>query len=288
MIAMTIAATARTPVKGDDPPAETDDTELTLYEELEARSIAEQFAARFEGSDDLLSIVDDLYVKDFNERLRNDVADRFIVPIASDLAERVEGDELGRCHILTLKLNYLYTLLRYAWWHSASRLNTRPGDSETEPSPDEVLPPSVIAMLMNDPAFAKMLLEDSKNHPEANAESENQPGSEDSEEKDQTIKDMERLRNHVAILGQAVSMMREHLQTLPVPQTWQSAMDSVREPGKESAGDTMRPRALILAGNSMGFPKGTRLILVNVMLFRMDLVRVDGQLKILDVYPEDD
>jgi hypothetical protein len=298
IVVITVAAVGRARAQGDDPFTKRGDTLLAPDEEWEARSIAEQFAKRFEESDDLLSIVDDLYVKDLDDRLRRDPADRFIVPIDSELAEQVKGDELRRCHIASLKFTYLYMMLLASAWHTASYLNggAKPDYDEREPRLDETLPPRVIALLKNDPAFAEMLLEESKKDGGSKDTSQTNAGSEEqaavvvddsqkrAEDKDQTIKNIERLRAYISTLEQAIAIMREHLRTLPVPQTWQSMMDSMGEPGHEPGSDPMKPHATILAGDNFGEPKGARLICLNVMMFRMDLIRVDGQLKILNVY----
>jgi hypothetical protein len=284
----TTAAHARTLASWDDPPVETNDAPLTPDEELEARAVAEQFISRFEGSNDLLSIVDDLYVRDFNDRLRDDVADRFIVPIASDLALQVKGDELRRCHIATLKFLYLYILIGSAWYSAHyPRADAEQEESEKEFNPMEALPARAIAVLKNDPAFAELILEASKSSSKSNNKVEEQAIVEGVEKKvedrDLTIKDMERLRSYVSILEQAVAIMSEHLQTLPAPHTWQGFVDSMREPGEEPTGEPARPRVITLIYDSFGCPKGTRLICINVMDFHMELVRIDGQLKILSV-----
>ena len=227
IVVITVAAAGRARAQGDDPFTRRGDTLLAPDEEWEARSIAEQFAKRFEESDDLLSIVDDLYVKDLDDRLRRDPADRFIVPIDSELAEQVKGDELRRCHIASLKFTYLYMMMLASGWHTASYLNggAKPDYDEREPRLDETLPPRVIALLKNDPAFAEMLLEESKkddnskNTPETIAGSEGQAavvvvddGSRKrTEDKDQTIKNIERLRAYISTLEQAIAVMREHL-----------------------------------------------------------------------------
>ena len=290
----TTAARARTLAPLIDPPVETEETpKLTPDEELEARAVAEQFIRRFEGTDDLLSIVDDLYVRDFNDRLRNHPEDRFLVPIDSELALHVEGDELRRCHIATLKFFYLYMLiggLSYLAQHPDAA--TRQEDDGKEFNPVEALPAPAVAVLKNDPAFAEIILETSKSNSTANGEAEEQTIADGAEKKvedrDPTIKDIERLRSHVSILEQVVTIMREHLQTLPAPHTWQGIMESVREPDQESTDDTLNPRVTILASDHFGCPKGTRLICLDVLLFHIYLVRVDGQLKILNVTVADD
>src|SRR2546423_14013713 len=165
IITMTAAAArARTFTPLSEPSLQTEETpKLTPDEELEAREIAEQFIRRFEGSDDLLSIVDDLYVRDFDDRLRHNVADRFLVPVDSELALHVEGDELRRCHIATLKFFYLYMLI-YGASYFAHKLDgsATAEESEKELDPVAVLPPRAIDVLRNDPAFASMILESSK------------------------------------------------------------------------------------------------------------------------------
>jgi hypothetical protein len=291
----TTAAGARTLASQEEIAVETKETpKLTPDEELEARSIAEQFISRFEGEDDLLSIVDDLYVRDFNERLRLNVADRFIVPVDSELALQVKGDELRRYHIAALKFFYLYILIgRATYLAQHPKGSLEPEDSEKEFDPVKVLPPRAVDVLKNDPAFAEMILESStKSAVEASGEPEQQGTAEQInrkvEDKDQTIRDMERLRALVSVMEQAVSIMREHLQTLPPPNTWQGLVDSMLAPDHEPTPDTLRPRALTLTSVDLGFPAGTRLICVDVLLFRMELVRVDGQLRILNVYVSDD
>jgi hypothetical protein len=299
IISILLASTGRARARRDDSPRQADDTQLTFDEELEARSIAEQFSKRFEESDDLLSIVDDLYVRDFGDRLRRDPIERFTVPIDSELAAQVEGDELRRYHIAWLKFTYLYVLLLSGARHqSASHLNENAEPEEDDERGlrlDEVFSPRLIALFKDDPALAEMLSEElerddaSKKTLKTNAVPEEQAvvddGSEKpAEEQDQTIKTIERLRAYVSTLEQATVLMREHLRTLPAPQTWQSMMDMMRGLGHELDSDQMNARILILAGDDFGEPKGTRLICIKVMMLRMDLVRVDGQLRILNVY----
>lgn len=290
IFSMTLTATGSAPrAYVDDSSGETDETRLTADEELEARSIAEQFIKRFEESDNLLSIVNDLYVKDFDDRLRRNPADRFIVPVASDLAERIKGDELSRYHITSLKFTHLYMLLlSAAWYQSARHLkgDANPEKEEREFEPDEILPPRLIALLKDDPAFAELFFEDSKKDdaaPEEQAVIVDDSKKRD-DDRDLTIKTIERLRDFISKLEQSVVIMREHLRTLPVPQTWQSVLDLMVAHGQETKSVQASAHATTLARADFGCPEGTRLINFKVMPFRMELIRVDGQLKILSVY----
>ncbi|MGB7925038.1 MAG: hypothetical protein WCF57_17490 [Pyrinomonadaceae bacterium] len=292
VISMTLAATGR--AHANNSPRQTqEDTRLTFDEELEARSVAEQFVKRFEESDDLLSIVADLYVSDFNDRLRRDPIERFAVPVDPELAAQVDGDELSRYHITWLKFTYLYMLLLSAAWHqSASHLNgnAKPDDDDEQvPRLDEVLSPRLIALFRDDPALAELLIEESNKDDKKSLETNvgNDP-TKPAEERDQTIRTRERLRAYVSTLEKGVALMREHLRTQPAPQTWQTMMDSMREPGQEADNDSMDLHATILTRDDFGEPKGSRLICLKAMLFHMDLIRVDGQLKILNVYVADD
>ena len=290
MMMATTVGRGRTHPTQDDPPSETKETpNLTLDEELEARQIAEQFIRRFEDSDDLLSIVDDLYVRDFNDRLSHNVADRFLVPVDSELALQVKGDELRRYHIAALKFMYLYILIVQGK-HIAHKGVGEEEDDEKDLDAAEVLPPRAIDLLKNDPAFAGMILESSRKKAEEQGEQE-AVGVETEkkvEEKDETIRDIERLRSLVHVMEQAVVILREHLQTLPIPHTWQGLVDFMREPGQEPLIDRMRPSPFTLINDDFGSPKGTRLICLDVLIFHMHLLRVDGQLKILNVYMADD
>lgn len=296
---ITVAGLGGMTAVGDDSPVETSETKLTPDEELEARSVAEQFARRIEDSDDLVSIVDDLYVKDFAQRLGHEPADRFLVPVDWELASQVKGNELSRYHIAALRFSYLYTML-YGVWHYTHlpSANVKPEDSEKELKPEGIFPPRVIALFKDDPALAELMIEESKkreeveNAAETNGESKEQAVDDGSkkrtEDNDLTIKSIERLRGFVSTLEQVVAIMREHLRSLPVPQTLQHMMDSVREPDQETDLEPRNLRAIILAGDNLGAPQGTRLICVNVLIFHMDMIRVDGQLKILNVYVDDD
>jgi hypothetical protein len=44
----------------------------------------------------------------------------------------------------------------------------------------------------------------------------------------------------------------------------------------------------ILSTDFYGYPKGTRLICVDMLIFHMDLVRVERKLKVLTLYLNDD
>ena len=301
IIVITVAGVGGIPAVGDDSPVETSETKLTPDEELEARSVAEQFARRIEDSDDLVSIVDDLYVKDFAERLGRDPADRFLVPVDWELASQVKGNELSRYHIAALRFNYLFEMLGGVWLYThLPNKNLKPEDIEKELTPEAIFPPRVIALFKDDPAFAELLFEESKQNEDVENPSETNDGSAEqavndnskkkAEDNDLTIKSIERLRSLVATLEQAVTIMREHLRSLPVPQTLQHMMDSVRRPDEETDLD-LEPknlRATTLAGKHLGAPKGTRLICVHVLIYHLDMIRVDGQLKILNVYVDDD
>ncbi len=300
IIVITVAGVGGMPALRDGSSVETGETKLTPDEELEARSVAEQFARRIENSDDLVSIVDDLYVKDFAERLGREPADRFLVPVDSELASQVKGNELSRYHIAALRFHYLYMML-YGVWHYTQLPNTnvKKEDSEKEPAAEEIFPPRVIALFKEDPALAELIMEESKknenseNTAETNGGAEKQAVEDDSKKKeaednDLTIRSIERLRGIVATLEQVVVAMREHLRTLPVPQTLQHMMDSVREPDQEIDLAPRNLHATTLAGDHLGAPAGTRLICANVLIFHIDMIRIDGQLKILDVYSDDD
>jgi hypothetical protein len=289
MVALMVAAVGRTRARLDDSPAQTNDTQLAPDEEWEARSLAQQFARRFEESDDPLAIVDDFYVKDFDERLRHDPAERFIIPVASDFAEQVKGGELRRYHIAWQKFIYLYLMLSASALRDVINLKggAKPDEDEKGAGPDDILPPRVIALFKSDPALAEALLEETKkddgseNGSEMNAAPPDNGSEKMDDDRDLTIKSMERLRSLISTLEQAIVIMRERLRTLPVPQTWQNMMDSLRQLGADFASDPTNPRAYVLTHADFGSPKGTRLICLKVSPYHMDLIRVDGQLKIL-------
>jgi hypothetical protein len=288
IMVLAIAATGRAALVQDE------DTQITPDEEWEARQIANEFTRRFDETHDLASIMDDLYVKDFKERLRHNPQGYFFISLRPEVALQATDEDLRRYY--TTSLNFIYT---GAFIGAAIKtIQKESNDEESEDKESElvreiIFSPQVTALLKSDPLLARALAEEEEGKEGSPAEPEKKadPKSETEggkssgkvEDDEMSIKTVEHLRSYLSTIEQVIALIREHLKSLPVPQTWQGLLDAARNSGQE-ADDAMGPRAYTTSNDYFGCPAGTRLICLDAMMFHMDLIRVDGQLKILNLY----
>lgn len=269
---------------------------ITPEEEREALQIAGQFVKGFEEKNNLLALIDELYVKDFDARLRPDFSSySFIASVKPEVLERASDEDLRRLDAVTLGFSYAGGFL-----YGVNQYNRKLKGEESrddEPVINELMPPDVIELFKTDPILAEIIAEGEEEERRRNSEQSDeteQGAGRDSEERiraiSNEIKSLESLRHYVSTLEKACALIRAHLKTLQAPQTWDELISALEQPEEKrdnSDNDTcegMCPRVTILSEDFFGCPKGTRLICLKVMLFHMDLVRVEGKLRILNVY----
>lgn len=299
VLALTIEGYVPARAEQDD---QRQDEKISPEEEREALEIAEQFVKSFEEKNDLLSLIGRLYVVDFDARLRKDL-DRYVylVQVEPEVIAQANGEDLRRLYAASLNIGYeggfLYGIREYK-----NKLNADDESGDSDPPLSELLPPNVIAVLKTDPITAEIVAEAEKEEQQKSAgldDATEQKADKDSEEstraKSIQIESVERLRSYISTLEKASALIREHLKTLSGPRTWDELVRAVRsleqkeyKSGDDDSDDTMTPRVTILRSKFFGCPEGTRLICVGVLAFHMDLVRVDGKLRILNVYLADD
>jgi hypothetical protein len=286
-------------VRGQQDEKRTDE-KITPAEEREALLIARRFVKDFEEKNDLLSLMDELYIKDFDARLRPNLNDySYIASVSTEVKERASREDLRRFYGAALGFyyagNFLYGVEAYK-----RKLS---GDESRDNAPPihELLPQNVIDVLKTDPLLARMVAEaeeearrrSSVQSDETQPVAANGTGGE-IEAEGNGINSVERMRHYVTTLEKASALIRAHLKTLQVPQTWDELIratksdeeDATKGTGNDAC-ESMRPRVRILSQNSFGMPKGTRLIWLKVLPFHMELVRIDGSLRILNVYVVD-
>lgn len=297
VLTLALGSNASARCRQDDLPP---DEKVSVEEEREALEIAGQFVKSFEEKNDLLSLMDSLYVRDFDARLRDDL-DRYIylASVEPELAARATDEDLRRLYAASLNFSYagglLYGMREYKKKLSADE------SSDSEGTLNELLPPNVIAILKTDPILAEMIAEAEKEEEGKSSGQLSGPeerADKDSKKEERTagneIRSLEELRGYVSTLEKAGALIREHLKTLPAPRTWDelasalSALEKKDGKSDDNGCDRMCPRITVLSNDFFGCPKGTRLVRLNVMAFHMDLVRVDGRLRILNVYVADD
>lgn len=287
MLALLLTTASPLLAQQSDEQADAYEQQLTPQEESEARDVAAEFTKRFEASDDVAAIVDDLYVRDFDARLRtNPNTVSYIISIEPQVIPKATDKELRRYYAALLKFIYRYGII----WAAASLREKASGGEERELKLDEVMPPDILAVMETDPTLKKLLEVDRKGD---NAGTDEQAAENAGERKSEaedvmTIATIERLRSYISVIEQLVRLAREHLKRINIPESFATLTEIFRQPDAEIDNDTMNPRVTILKSDTFGCPAGTRLICVNVMAFHIDLIRVDGKLKILNVYLSDD
>jgi hypothetical protein len=297
LLVLTLATGSVAPVRGQQEDAPTDEEKITPEEEREAVQLAERFIKRFEEKNEPSSLIDELYVKDFDARLRRDDVSNYIylVKVEPEVVAKATDQDLRRLY--TASLNFIYASAYLYGIHMYNRKlkGLDAVDDDNDPPLKEILPPQVEAVLRSDPVMAKLLAEDEEQEREGNSEPSEEPqqraaGSSEKEAKADgvEIRSVERMRGFASTLEKAAVLVREHLKTLQVPQTWKELLTALQTMGAwEGVTDDCEglcPRVNIISDEFFGAPVGTRLICVKVMPFHMDLVRVDGRLRILNVY----
>lgn len=298
LITLALATASIAHIRGQEPETGAYEERLTIEEEREAAQVAERFVKGFEERNDPSSLIGELYVKDFDSRLRHDPNPYiYLVRLEPEVLASASDAELRRLYAASLNFIYSNGLL-YGISLYNRKLNGIAQDDDDDMPLNELLPPGVSAVLKSDPLMAAMMAEDEENEREREGEPKGAPGesmneSPEGEERADgpEIRSLERLRGFLSTLEKAGNLLREHLKTVRGPRGWKELSDALRTLGVKEEDDScqgMCPRVRILNDEFFGLAKGTRLVCVNVMVFHMDLVRVDGRLRILNVYLADD
>jgi hypothetical protein len=275
---MTTAA-GRPPVVKDDPAAGRQEKELSPEEEQEAREVAERFAKGFKETKDIGSLIDDMFVGDYAERLRlQNLRDPLVrahggVPLDASPAKL-------RSFVVAV-LNFWSLMIEL---QEAGKRAQKPDDRETgeSPGPEEMFPAGVLKFIKSERRLARFvsnLIGEKIAFDEVTGDTDEDAGGAEDED-DFFFKDAQELRDLTDALEKIGSMIREHLLKLP-------AANKASEDDSESEDDATDVRLTILGEGDdfYGYPSGSRLICVNVSVFHLDLVRIGGRLKILAVTP---
>lgn len=272
--------------------------ELTAEDEREALKIAEQFVKGFEEKNNPSSLIDELYVKDFDARLRSEPNPFiYLAKIEPEVVAKASDEELRRLYVASLNFIYSSSLL-----YGIALYNRRlkGAESESDETPlRELLPPGVLSVLKEDPLMAALITEDEELERERSGEQKElpEPGAEGASEKREQadgteIRSLERLRGFLTTLERACALLREYLKTVQGPRNWKELANELRAQAvkdeSENNCEGFCPRLHVLDEEFFGSPSGTRLVCLNVMAFHMDLIRIDGRLRILNVYLSSD
>jgi hypothetical protein len=205
-----------------------------------------------------------------------------------------KDEDLRRLYVASL--NFMYTsAILYGHHLYNIKLNNKEAE-DNDPPLAQILPPEAVAVLNGDPITAAVIAEDEATPGERNSE---QAGKTEERadvdmeagagEHSPEIRSTERLLSFVSVLEKAVVILRKHLKTIQGPHSWAQLVNALKTLGamdnrEDDDCEGMCPRVYILREEFFGYPAGTRLVCVNVLMFHMDLVRVGGRLRILNVY----
>jgi hypothetical protein len=284
LIVATITTTVSHPlVNENDLPATRQETELTPEEEQEARAISRRFNERFRATNDLGEIIDEMFVKDFAERLGQ--APQDWLPwtfLDKNLIAYASPDELRRYYVASTNFYGLY----YRLYEEAERLQEQSENSENELKLKDVLSLEVINTLLSNPTIAELAKgeeSDENNHQSAesgdSAKAAKATTETDANESTEVgiIKHLPQLNDASATIEKANELMRKRLaEMLRKVQPVSKSED--REKEQDS------PDLTSLDEWEYGYPENTPVIHLEGAPFCLYLVKVDGQLRILSVH----
>lgn len=274
--------------RGQEPETGVYEEKLTAEEEFEAVQVAERFMTDFEAKNDPTHLIEELFVKDFGARLRNDPNPFiYLAKVEPEVVAKASDEELLRLYAASLNFIYSTSLLYGNTLYNHKLKGMEPGVEEMPLR--ELLPPGTLSVLKSDPLMAALIAEDEELEKERRPE---QIAEDDSQKEERAegpeIRSLERLRGFSTTLEKASLLLRQHLKNVRGPRGWKELTNALRTLGVKNEGDAgcaeMCPRLRTLEEEFFGSPSGTRLACVNVMAFHMDLIRVDGRLRVLNVY----
>ena len=274
--------------------------QLTAEEEREAREFAEALFKRLEGEQDIAPLLEEMFVGDFAERLHASVASAGSSYLLDHtVAAQATRDEVLRHHVSVSNLILLTSLYmmdaqlqaraekRVAKAHEQGREGKAEEEGETEEGEEtgedpsklaDIFPPDVLELFRHDPLIGHFVLAE-----EARDASAAAPANAGSDE-EEFISTVEQLRAFTATVERANELLRKRLtgeQTKRVFDDWRRAA------AKEDS-ELLRPHANVVTKEWYGYPEGTRIVCVNLLMFHVELVRVGSDYKVLAMYLLDD
>lgn len=281
ILCLALGSTARASVAQDV----SDATEITAEEKQEVLAVAERFVRRMQETNDLAPLVGEMFVPDYAARLRREASNKPLALLSKSAVEQASRDELARYQLALNNSLYLASLLFLDYKTSHA---TQDDDQEWGAAYyKRMLPPDIIELCKGDPIL-KVLFEEETGE-SAEEDQSSAPSLENSKEKsdvidhdDEPIRSVEQLRGFTSTLEQAITLARKHLAASPRKPVWLDRHKGANEEENwKTEREELKPRAWMLTQEFYGHPKDTRIFCVNVAVYHMDLIRVDGKLKVL-------
>jgi len=262
-----------------------DATQITVEEKQEVLEVAERFVRRMQETNDLAPLIGEMFVSDYAERLCQEATDKSLLFMKKNVVRQASWEELARYQIALNTSGYVVGLLIAEYEESHAKTD----EGEDREDFANTLPPDILALFKNDSLLTSLFEKEQK----AQAGKNKLGGQLIQTDQDgnlyEPIQSIEQLRNLTSTLEQAGILARKHLDALAVkPSHLKRHKGANEEENWEAERDWIRPRAWVLTREFFGYPEGTRIFCANVLIYHMDLVRVDGKLKVLALYPNMD
>lgn len=220
------------------------DMSLTDCEKDEAVKVAQQFSKQLQEKKDLNLIWNSLFVKDFIERHLQDPVNYALPLLEREVANQISRQALRNYYVQSANLEYFTDV------YFASKFHLRATKQETN-SIDEMYPDGV-ATLVKQLYFTK----------------------------DPVIRNVKQFQSVVRIMTRAVRIFRDYLSAHPVETT---ALYKENLEYLEQEPAFMKPSLSVCEEACFGFSPGTRMFIVDVPFCQLLLVKIEGQMKIINV-----
>jgi hypothetical protein len=271
---LTTTATAHPPVKQDD-----EAEQLTPEEEHEARGIALRFVQQLRETNDVAPLIDEMFVKDFGERLRHDTEYLPMIFVAPGVIQQASSEELPQFYVA--EFNYWVLMIEYIMLQE--RESQSDESEDTDDSPEEFLPADVLAILKNNPIYAGLIAEEEAAGEEREEQAETDAPA--GQEAFRYIKSLADFNDATSTTERAAAALRRYV--LPLTMLRHAQREWIEDEDFEEVDDS---HLLSFEKDFYGFPTGTRIICAHVepvhgLEIVVVLVRVEGQLKILTAFP---
>jgi hypothetical protein len=213
-----------------------------------AAQYAYGFAQQLEQAKDFRLVIDKFFVPNFLNGYLDDKQTNWFLNLDRDTAAMLSRRELQRYYVALMNAGYLSSL--YV-------ISQSPADSDDAVAVERLVPSDVWQLIRNHPYTARY------KHQEGNYDF-----------LAEKIDNVERLRSYTDLLERLGALMRKHV--IRVLAQRSKAYQAMLENW-----DLYQPKIRSCDQDCLGLPNGTRLFVVNVPVFRLQLAEIRGNLRVV-------
>lgn len=213
-----------------------------------AAQYAYGFTRQLEQAKDFRLLIDKFFMPNFLSGYLDDKQTNWFLNLDRDTAARLSHRELRRYYVALMNAGYLSSL--YV-------ISQSPADSDNAVAVERLIPSDVWQLIRNHPYTARY------KHQERNYDF-----------LAEKIYSVKRLRSYTNLLERLGALMRTHVIRVVAERskTYQAML---------GGWDLYQPKIRSCDQDCLGLPKGTKLFVVNVPLFRLQLAEIRGSLRVV-------